>query len=125
VARHRNSPGSDGRAISSHGYDWIVRLIDVIARLDEYSDELTIYSQPDATAHSEAVVRAEPDDGSIRPPGAGGLQYVLEISTAKEVIDVWQQWRGRAATPEEACRAVLHYASHDAYEPLSPGGGAE
>ena len=102
-----------------------MRLIDVIARLHEYSDELTIYSQPNATPQCEAVVLAEPEDGSIRPPGAGGLQYVLEVFTAKEVIDVWQQWRGRAATPEEACQAVLHYASHDAYEPLTPGDGTE
>ena len=100
-----------------------MRLIDVIARLDEYSDELTIYSQRKATPQSEAMVLAEPEDGSTRPPSAGGLHYVLEVFLAKEVIDVWQEWRGRAPTPEEACRAVLHYATHDAYEPVSTSRG--
>jgi hypothetical protein len=97
-----------------------VQLINLIARLDEYSDELTIYSRPRPTPQSDAVVLAEPEDGSTRPASAGGLHYVLEVFMAREVIEVWQEWRGRAPTPEEACRAVLHYAEHDAYEPLSP-----
>jgi hypothetical protein len=97
-----------------------VQLIDVIAHLDEYSDEQTIYSRPQPTPQSDAVVLAETEDGSTRPASAGGLHYVLEVFIAKEVIDVWQEWRGRAPTPDEACRAVLHYAKYDAYEPLSP-----
>ena len=100
-----------------------MRLIDVISHLDEYSDELTIYSRPQPTPQSEAVVLAETEDDSTCPAGAGGLHYVLEVFIAKEVIDVWQEWRGRAPTPDEACRAVLHYAKHDAYEPLPPAEG--
>ena len=100
-----------------------MQLIDVIAHLDEYSDEQTIYSRPQPTPHSDAVVLAETEDGSTSPASAGGLHYVLEVFIAKEVIEVWQEWRGRAPTPDEACRAVLHYAEHDAYEPLTPAEG--
>jgi hypothetical protein len=100
-----------------------VQLIDVIAQLDGYSDELTIYSCPQPKPQSDAVVLAETEDGSAHPASARGLHYVLEVFIAKEVIEVWQKWRGRAPTLEEACRAVLYYAEHDAYEPLSPAEG--
>jgi hypothetical protein len=48
-----------------------------------------------------------------------GLDYLLEVELAREVLHVWANWgHGRQPTPEEAARAVIHYAQHDAYEPV-------
>lgn len=45
-----------------------------------------------------------------------GLQYFLEIEVAREVLDVWKQWRdGRIPTEKEKFEALTHYADNDAY----------
>ncbi|WP_328414924.1 hypothetical protein OG470_21685 [Micromonospora sp. NBC_00389] len=88
-----------------------MRLIDLVERLDQLPDEATIYAgrpwSPEARA--EAVV----DDENQRP------DYLLEVSLAREVLEVWSAWRGgRTPSPAEACAAVIHYAEWDAYLPV-------
>lgn len=57
----------------------------------------------------------EPAEGK----GPAGLTYLLEVSLARDVLDVWTSWRnGAQPSPEEAARAVIYYAQHDAYEPV-------
>jgi hypothetical protein len=48
-----------------------------------------------------------------------GHRYLLEVSIAIEVIDVWRAWRdGAMPSPEEATLAIIHYAETDAYQPV-------
>ena len=69
-------------------------LADVASQLDELDDDDTIYAahDPEWTATSRSVVARAPDDGSV-PLVADGLGYFLEVYLAKEVIDVWREWR--------------------------------
>jgi hypothetical protein len=87
----------------------------ILANLDAVPRGLTIYVPGEQElGHATAVILADEDvDGP--PPGA---RYLLEISLAKEVLEVWSSWRnGRSPEPSEACAAVIHYAIHDAYLP--------
>lgn len=48
------------------------------------------------------------------------MDYFLEVYITKEVIETWSAWRGGLdPTTSEACEAVIHYATHDAYLPNS------
>jgi hypothetical protein len=83
-------------------------------------DDDTIYAaqEPEWTATSRAVVARNPADGSV-PRGADGFRYLLEVYLAREVIDVWREWRGgRKPTVGQMCDAVIFYASRDAYLPV-------
>jgi len=94
-------------------------LADLMERLDRLDDELTIYAEedPDWSADSPAVACPEPESGGL-PDEARGMSYLLEVSLAKEVVQVWSEWRGgREPTVAEKCAAVIYYAEHDAYLP--------
>jgi hypothetical protein len=91
-----------------------VTLRDVIARLDEFSDDDTIYFE-EAAPDARAVVAAEPDDGSA----PDGLSYLIEVDLAREAIDVWCEWRpGRTPSSADRVAAVTYYAEHDAWVPV-------
>jgi len=93
-----------------------VTLRDVVARLEEFADEETIYAES-ASPTARAVVAAEPRDGSV-PPSAAGLTYLLEVDAAREAIDVSRAWRpGRAPTLDDQVAAVTYYAENDAWLP--------
>lgn len=92
-------------------------LRDVIARLEEFEDDQTIFAES-AAASARAVVAAEGEDGSP-PATAAGLRYLLEVSVAREAIEVWRAWRpGRTPSLEDKLAAVLYYAEHDAWLPV-------
>lgn len=92
-------------------------LLNVISALASADSESTIYAAMPVGPHSAAMVCAEPEDGG----SPAGLNYLLEVDLARNVIDVWARWRdGREPTPEEATRAIIHYAERDAYEPVQP-----
>jgi hypothetical protein len=93
-----------------------VTLREVVARLQEFPDDETIYAESAGPA-ARAVVAAEPRDGSV-PPAAAGLTYLLEVDAAREAIDVWRAWRpGRAPTLDDQVAAVTYYAANDAWLP--------
>jgi hypothetical protein len=95
-------------------------LADIAGHLNELEDGDTIYVAQDAqwTPSSAAMVSRAPGDGSM-PPAADGSRYFLEVYLAKEVIDVWREWRGgREPTLVEMCEALIFYASRDAYLPV-------
>jgi hypothetical protein len=95
----------------------MIRLLDVMSALVFADPEATIYAATPIAPDSAAMVCVEPEDGE----GPAGLIYLLEVGLARDVLHVWAQWRnGRAPTPEEAARAVIYYAEHDAYEPVHP-----
>lgn len=88
-------------------------LSDVIARLDEFDDDQTIYVTKN-TPDAEAVVNFPPDDGSMN--SANGMYYLLEVVLAKEAIRVWSEWRaGLLPMLDEKIQAVVYYAEYDTY----------
>jgi hypothetical protein len=83
----------------------------VIERLDEFEDDQTIFAES-ASPTARAVVEVE---GASPAPE---LPYLLEVSLAREAIDVWQAWRpGRTPTLEDKLEAVAYYAENDAWLP--------
>jgi hypothetical protein len=79
-----------------------VTLREVLERLDEFGDDETIYAE------------------ALSPTArAVGLAYVLEVTAAREAIEVWcDWWAGQASTPEDKIAAVTYYAQNDAWLPV-------
>ena len=95
---------------------------DLVARLAEVEDvdrfevAPAIYARRPWTPDSEALVLR---DDLLHSQERPGFHLLLEIPTAREVLRVWTAWRdGQAPTTEEAAGAVIHYAEHDAYQPV-------
>jgi hypothetical protein len=59
----------------------LVTLRDVIGRLDEFADDQTIYAES-AAPTAEAIVADEAE-------GAVPLPYLLEVTLAREAVEVW------------------------------------
>jgi hypothetical protein len=92
-------------------------LRDVVARLDEFEDDETIFAES-ATPTARATVAVEAVDGSP-PSSAVGLRYLLEVRLAREAIEVWQAWRpGQTPSLEDKLQALTFYAEHDAWLPV-------
>lgn len=92
-------------------------LSELIEGIDDLGEELTIYAQEPWSEGSLAVAVAEPEDGSL-PVEAAGMRYLLEVPLAKDVLEVWREWRGGAVPSlHDSCEAVIHYAENDAYLP--------
>jgi hypothetical protein len=86
-------------------------------RGDRYEPGPMIFAKKPWAADSPAIVLQE-DVANGVAPSHPTFSYFLEVEIAKDVIRVWSSWRGGAEpTPEQATRAVIHYAEHDAYEP--------
>lgn len=84
-------------------------LRDVIARLEQFADDETIYAQA-ATPTAEAVVTADE---------AAPLPYLLEVSIAREAVEVWAAWRpGQTPSLDDKVAAVIYYAQNDAWLPV-------
>lgn len=97
-------------------------LAEVLTKLDDLDDDLTIFTaiSPYASADTTAVVARELDDGSV-PGEAAGMGYFLEVSVAKDVVEVWKAWRpDRNPSARQLVEAVVHYAVHGAYLPAEP-----
>ncbi len=77
----------------------------------------TIFAREPWTPASPCLVLAE-EAVNGRARSAPDYAYLLEVDLARDVLVVWSDWRsGIAPSPDEAARAVIHYAEHDAYEP--------
>ena len=90
-------------------------LIDVVRRLQEFDDELTIYAKRPWSPDSVAIVEREPEEGGL-PAGAAqfGADYFLEVFIAREFLDGWVSDRPSATRPEDACAILIQYAEFDA-----------
>jgi hypothetical protein len=97
-------------------------LAEVLQDLDAYHNDLTIWAPvrtdlADLTGDTPVVVEHGPQDGATSWRERG-LSYVLEVNLAKEVLNVWRQWRnGATPTVGQMCQAVIHYAKNDAFLP--------
>ncbi len=97
-----------------------MRLSDLLAQIDSLDDELVIYAEknPNWSPNSHAAVLPEPEDGRITEQ-LQGMTYLLEVFLAKEVLEVWSNWRnGNNPNLNEKCEAIIYYAEHDAYLPI-------
>jgi hypothetical protein len=96
----------------------------VLERLDEFDDESLIFAEknPTWTPSSRAAVIPFPDDENV-PHEPEGMEYLLEVFLAKEVLQVWSEWRGgRIPTAGEKIAALEHYHNCDSYLPIGNGG---
>jgi hypothetical protein len=87
-------------------------LADVLQQLGSFDDDETIFvAAAPATAETPAFVAPEGSE----PPGS---LYLLEVYLAREVLDVWRDWRGLSEpSRQDAVDAVVYYAENDAYLP--------
>jgi hypothetical protein len=89
----------------------------LVAQFDGLNDEDTIYARRPWTADSDVVVTEE-GGGAAQEATAAGLEYLLEVAIARDVLATWSSWRGgQKPTPMQACEAILYYAAHDSYLP--------
>lgn len=89
-------------------------LVQLIGKLDGLDREEVIYAAEPWTSNSEAVCRAESEDGGE----SSDLAYFLEVDLVHDVSETWSKWRdGREPTADELTEAAIHYAKNDAYLP--------
>ena len=97
-------------------------LSDVLQNLDQFSREDTIYAVcPDGrwSLQAMAAVEPEPEDGDLTQVFAGvEMQYLLEVSLAREVVKTLQQYNGiNRPSPSRKLQAIAYYVEHDVYLP--------
>jgi hypothetical protein len=99
----------------------VIATLDAIPPADGYEVGPTIFARKPWTPQSDAIVMRE-RAANLVAPTAPDYAYLLEGDLAVEVIEVWSEWRGGVVpTQVQAAQAVIHYAEHDAYEPLDDG----
>jgi hypothetical protein len=88
--------------------------------LEEHDSEWIIYVRADDPIDARTEVVVDACAGSGEPPSsAQGMEYLLEVVLARDVVRVWSQWRdGRVPTLEEKVAAIVYYAKHDAFLPV-------
>jgi hypothetical protein len=94
-----------------------VILEELIRRLSETDDDLTVFATEPWTAQSDAT--AVPNrEGSSRPDPEGRT-YLLEAVLIRDVLETWRAHHdGAVPSSQRACEAVIYYAENDSY--LSP-----
>jgi hypothetical protein len=92
-----------------------MNLMNIVAGLDSFDQELTIYAAKPWTCDSSALVEREPDSGGIPPEGrAAGLHYFIEMFVAKEFLNDWMASERREIPLRERCERLIHCAIYDA-----------
>ena len=81
---------------------------ELIDRIDEIPEFSTICARAPWLPESEAALKADPEEGS-NPFEKEGLEYLIEIFIAKEVLESMSD-----AFPRARCLRVIQYAMHDA-----------
>jgi hypothetical protein len=92
-----------------------VTLTELLNGIDNLDDDATIFV--DRSAGLSGLSPAEIEIGDMKE-SSEGLARLLEVYLAKEVLQVWTEWRGgRQPSPEQRCRAVIWYVEKDSYMP--------
>ena len=97
----------------------IVKLIELLARLNELDSEEIIYACEPWTADSDAMVTPEDPESGLpfgMPPEAAeaGMTYFLEVFTTREVVEGWLNNLDEKPTLAAICQRVIQYAIYDA-----------
>ena len=96
----------------------LVRRLNDFPRGDRYEVGPAIFAKRPWNSASPAVVLNEEALDGVAP-SKPEYTYLLEVSIAREVLDVWSNWRGgQVPTADEAVEAIIHYAVNDAYQPV-------
>jgi hypothetical protein len=96
-------------------------LADLIRRLPELEEKATIYAAEPWEADSRAILHVQDVETGEGDLWVGDLKYFLEVDIARdaaEVCEVWRREDGLATSEEDRFRAVVHYATNDAYLPV-------
>lgn len=120
----RHAPGDELRLIGGTMVR-MTRLVDVVANLDAvavcgdtHDRSPTIFARRPWSPESDALVLTDEAINGVAST-APDYAYLLEVDLAQEALEVWSAWRDNAhPSREEATRAVIYYAEHDAYEPV-------
>jgi hypothetical protein len=95
-------------------------LSDAITQLDELDEVAYIYVETGSRSPESKVVVIPIDLVEVKgmePPR--GMEYLLEVETAKDVLKAWSFMRGgKVPTLLEKVNAILYYADNDAYQPI-------
>ncbi len=87
----------------------------VIANMDRFGAEATIYAARPWTADSIAAVEVEPEEDGFPPEiRERGLTYFLEIHLARDVRDGWLSSLDQVPSSAELCARIIGYAIDDA-----------
>jgi len=90
-----------------------MKLIDVIAGLDDISEETFICVRRPWNNDAEALLVPFTDDlGIPAEVKAQGFEYFLEVYIAREILEGFMQ---RGPTLEQVTDFVTYYADNDAY----------
>jgi|SRR5579883_591200 len=99
----------------------IVKLIQLVERLDELDEEEIIFAREPWTEDSDAIVVLDPDSDAEPVPyqippeaAAAGMTYFLEVFIAREVVEGWTASLDEKPTLAATCRRVIEYAINDA-----------
>ena len=95
---------------------------DVIRLLSDLDTEATIYAQEPWKSSSPALLRIQ-DPEENEGLFFDDCKYFLEVEIARDVVEVYEKWRrdeGLETLHADRVRAVIHYATYDAYLPLNP-----
>ncbi len=88
-------------------------LKDILCEVQALDDDAVIYARRPWRFDSEAEVHAFVADFSVSAEMKGrGLDYFLEVSVAKEVLDGFKQPQ---STEAERCELLIYYAENDAF----------
>lgn len=91
------------------------KLIDIVANLESYDPELTIYATKPWTCNSETVMAPEPDQGGLpHEAESRGAEYFIEVFVAREFLKGWIVSEARPTSAQEQCERLIHYAVYDA-----------
>ncbi len=95
-----------------------VTLSEIIKSIETLDDNLVIYAVKNPTweMNSRAMLIEVDEFAEDDPEVPCGMTYLLEINTAKEVLEVWRRWRdGKIPDETEKFNAIVYYAEKDAY----------
>ena len=92
----------------------ITVLGDVLSNWSKYELEDSIYLPKGTQPALDAVAQVRPFDPD-RKRDVESEKYFLGIEQVRDVVEGLEAQLGRAATPPERLRAVVHYALNDAF----------
>lgn len=92
-----------------------MKLIEIIEKLDSFSDEDTIYAAEPWSEKCQAVVETEPPSGGLPEKAQElGLKYFLEVFLAREFLEGWIANLQAEPSLQDKCQRLIQYAVTDA-----------
>lgn len=92
-------------------------LREILNDLEQISDELVIFASRNGGWNlDERAALLLHEDAVEVDLHLEDLTYFLEVETAKEVLELWKEWRnGQIPSEDQRIEALIYYANNDAY----------